>query len=38
MIHNNVSEADGLIEDIVIITAGDVIDYVTNAKSTLQLN
>ncbi|HHY73296.1 MAG TPA: hypothetical protein GX497_08730 [Bacillus bacterium] len=38
MIHNNISQEDGLLDNIEIINADDVIDYITNAKSTLQLN
>lgn len=38
MEHNGVTEEDGLIDSIEIINADEVIDYITNAKSTLQLN
>ncbi|MBA4536522.1 DsrE family protein [Bacillus aquiflavi] len=38
MEHNGISKDDNLLENIEIITADDVIDYITNAKSTLQLN
>lgn len=38
MEHNGISKEDDLINNIKIINADEVIDYITNAKSTLQLN
>lgn len=38
MEHNGISREDDLVEDITIINADDVVDYVTSAKSSLQLN
>lgn len=38
MEHNGISKDDDLIENIKIINADDVVDYITSAKSTLQLN
>lgn len=37
MMHNGVNEED-LIEGVDVINADDVVDYITEAKSTLQLN
>ncbi|HHY21899.1 MAG TPA: hypothetical protein GX525_08480 [Bacilli bacterium] len=38
MQHNGIQVGDGLIEGIEIVNAGDVIDILTEAKTTLQLN
>lgn len=38
MKHNGISEEDNLLKTAKIINADEVIDYITNASSTLQLN
>lgn len=37
LIHNGIKESE-IMENIDIITADEVVDYITEAKSTLQLN